>query len=44
MRRPAELDRRWARAAAANPVNGDYLARLAEARFGDEKYEAAQQA
>jgi uncharacterized Zn finger protein len=34
----------WARVTAANPVNGDYWARLAEARFGNEEYEAAQQA
>jgi tetratricopeptide (TPR) repeat protein len=34
----------WARVTAANPVNGDYWARLAEARFGNEEYEAARQA
>jgi tetratricopeptide (TPR) repeat protein len=34
----------WARVTTANPVNGDYWARLAEARFGNEEYEAARQA
>jgi tetratricopeptide (TPR) repeat protein len=40
----AEAAALWARVTAANPVNGDYWARLAEARFGNEEYEAARQA
>jgi hypothetical protein len=34
----------WARVAAANPVNGDYWARLGEARFGAKDYQGARQA
>jgi tetratricopeptide (TPR) repeat protein len=34
----------WAQVTAANPVNGDYWARLAEARFAGEEYAAADQA
>jgi hypothetical protein len=40
----AEAAALWAWVTAANPVNGDYWARLAEARFGNEEYEAARQA
>ena len=34
----------WAQVTAANPVNGDYWARLAEARFAGGEYAAADQA
>jgi tetratricopeptide (TPR) repeat protein len=34
----------WARVTAENPVNGDYWARLAEARFASQEYAAAHQA
>src|SRR6185437_468630 len=34
----------WAEATAANPVNGDYWARLGEARFGAEDYAGARAA
>jgi hypothetical protein len=34
----------WARVTAANPVNGDYWARLGEARFGAHDYAGARQA
>ncbi len=34
----------WARVTAANPVNGDYWARLGEARFGAGDYRAAREA
>jgi hypothetical protein len=34
----------WEQVTAANPVNGDYWARLAEARFGSEEYAAAREA
>src|SRR5260370_42228838 len=34
----------WARVTTANPVNGDYWARLGEARFGARDYEAAREA
>jgi hypothetical protein len=40
----AEAALLWARVTAANPVNGDYWARLAEARFAGQQYEAARQA
>jgi len=34
----------WARVTAANPVNGDYWARLGEARFGAQDYPGAREA
>ena len=34
----------WAQVATANPVNGDYWARLGEARFGAQDYAGARQA
>jgi hypothetical protein len=34
----------WARVTAANPVNGDYWARLGEARFGAHDYAGAREA
>lgn len=34
----------WARVTAANPVNGDYWARLGEARFGAQDYAGAREA
>jgi hypothetical protein len=34
----------WTRVTAANPVNGDYWARLAEARFGARDYAGAREA
>ena len=34
----------WARATTANPVNGDYWARLGEARFGAQDYAGAREA
>jgi hypothetical protein len=34
----------WARVTTANPVNGDYWARLGEARFGVQDYAAAREA
>ncbi|HET7012498.1 MAG TPA: hypothetical protein VFI65_01215 [Streptosporangiaceae bacterium] len=34
----------WAEVTAANPVNGDYWARLAEARFGAKDYSGAREA
>jgi tetratricopeptide (TPR) repeat protein len=34
----------WARVTAANPVNGDYWARLGEARFGAQDHQGARQA
>src|SRR5947209_20474637 len=34
----------WATVAAANPVNGDYRARLGEARFGAHDYAGAREA
>jgi hypothetical protein len=34
----------WARVTEANPVNGDYWARLAEARFGAKDYPGAREA
>jgi len=40
----AEAALLWAAVTAANPVNGDYWARLAEARFAGQDYEAARQA
>jgi hypothetical protein len=34
----------WAQVTAENPVNGDYWARLAEARFAGREYAEAHQA
>jgi tetratricopeptide (TPR) repeat protein len=34
----------WAEVTAANPVNGDYWARLGEARFGAKDYAGAREA
>jgi cytochrome c-type biogenesis protein CcmH/NrfG len=34
----------WASVTAANPVHGDYWARLGEARFGAQDYAGARQA
>jgi hypothetical protein len=34
----------WAKVTAANPVNGDYWARLGEARFGAQDYAGAREA
>ena len=40
----AEAAELWAKATEANPVNGDYWARLAEARFGAKDYPGARAA
>lgn len=40
----AEAAPLWAEVTERNPVNGDYWARLAEARFANEEYAAARQA
>ena len=40
----AEAAALWAEVTERNPVNGDYWARLAEARFANEEYAAARQA
>jgi tetratricopeptide (TPR) repeat protein len=40
----AEAVALWAEVTERNPVNGDYWARLAEARFANEEYAAARQA
>jgi len=40
----AEAATLWAQVTAGNPVNGDYWARLAEARFANQEYVAARQA
>jgi tetratricopeptide (TPR) repeat protein len=40
----AEATDLWARVTAANPVNGDYWARLGEARFGAQDYAGAREA
>ncbi len=40
----AEAADLWAKATEANPVNGDYWARLAEARFGAKDYPGAREA
>jgi len=40
----AEAADLWARVTAANPVNGDYWARLGEARFGAQDYAGAREA
>jgi tetratricopeptide (TPR) repeat protein len=40
----AEAAGLWAKVTAANPVNGDYWARLGEARFGAKDYPAAREA
>ena len=40
----AEAVTLWAEVTERNPVNGDYWARLAEARFANEEYAAARQA
>jgi tetratricopeptide (TPR) repeat protein len=40
----AEAADLWAKVAAANPVNGDYWARLGEARFGAKDYAGAREA
>lgn len=33
----------WAKVTAASPVNGDYWARLGEARFGAQDYQGARE-
>jgi tetratricopeptide (TPR) repeat protein len=40
----AEAADLWAKVTAANPVNGDYWARLGEARFGAQDYAGAREA
>src|SRR5580693_5821695 len=40
----AEAADLWAKVTAANPVNGDYWARLGEARFGTQDYAGAREA
>src|SRR5580698_10344608 len=40
----AEAAELWAKATEANPVNGDYWARLGEARFGAKDYPGARDA
>jgi len=40
----AEAAELWAEVTAANPVNGDYWARLAEARFAGQDHAAARHA
>ena len=40
----AEAAAQWGQVTAANPVNGDYWARLAEADFAAKEYAAAREA